>query len=1152
MAGCVSMLAAAWCGAVEVQAPKEPEKPTGPADRPPPWQRVLTGELAKSVQDLEKQIEEFEKQGRFADAIPPAEEVLKIRLRAQGEDHWQAVEARIHQQTCVRASALPREDQTALAAVIAQTQHVGELFDRRRFQEVEPLVRKALGVRRKLLGEEHFDTAIEYTNLASALMNQQNLKDAEALCRTALRIKLLTVGEENPSTANGYSELSQVLARQGRYREAEPLMRKAARIDHHVLGDDHPDTARCYNNLAFQLNEDGRFGEAEPLLRKALATKLRTLGEWNASTAASYNNLAHNLDARERFTEAELLHRKTVEICVRIMGENDDRTALSSHNLALNLARQGRFAEAETQFHNALNMFQRIRGEESVEVSRVYNSLSDVLKRQGRFDEAATIDQKSLRIQRRELGEAHPLLARTYQSIADIMTSQGRLADAYPLYEKSLNIYLQSWGEQHILTARAYRDLAGNLNARGRYADAEEMAAKSARSFETARLQMSSLGLERSYWADGLPLTVLAAVEARRGRGREAWAAWEATLARGLFDDLTTRNSRPLTPDERRRHEDLVGQLNRLGNRIAVLTNARVSPEVRQRGLDTFREQHLIVQRELSQLETELVKKYKAAAGQVYTLEQVQAQLPSDAALVGWLDLKTQPKAADPRGDHWACVVRHSGAPICVRIEGTGPDRVWTEADDGRPGQVRQMLSKGAAPAWEKPLAALAEQRLGPLDPALRARADLPAVNHLIVLPSPVLAGIPVEALLEARSKESPRYVVSYAPSGTMFAWLEERRREDRDKPAAPRRLLALGDPVPAPAEPQENQAPRPPDHGLLVRAVQPGSNAAGAGIQPGDVLLSYAGTRLANRDDLTKQVQAADPKLAGIAAVVWREGKTLDLTLKPGLLGLGLETKPPAQVILAQREGDALLRRPRGARFDRLPGTRREVQAIAALFDHKDVFLGSDASEQLLDDLRARDQLKQFSVIHLAAHGKMDDLIPMNSQLLLSQDRLPDPTAPLPLDRLVYDGVLTASEVMSTWKLDADLVVLSACQSGLGRSSGGEGFIGFAQALFLAGGRSLVLSLWEVDDRATSLLMTRFYQNWLGKREGLDRPMSRAEALREAKEWLRGLTADQVASELQQMPRGQPRAKEGRPVEGHPFASPHYWAAFMLTGDPS
>ncbi len=89
------------------------------------------------------------------------------------------------------------------------------------------------------------------------------------------------------------------------------------------------------------------------------------------------------------------------------------------------------------------------------------------------------------------------------------------------------------------------------------------------------------------------------------------------------------------------------------------------------------------------------------------------------------------------------------------------------------------------------------------------------------------------------------------------------------------------------------------------------------------------------------------------------------------------------------------------------------------------------------------------------------------------------------------------------------------------------------------------------MDDRATSLLMTRFYQNWLGKRKGLDRPMSKAEALREAKVWLRGLDADQIADGLQEIARGEPRAKPGRPVPGHPFGHPHYWAAFTLIGDP-
>ena len=69
----------------------------------------------------------------------------------------------------------------------------------------------------------------------------------------------------------------------------------------------------------------------------------------------------------------------------------------------------------------------------------------------------------------------------------------------------------------------------------------------------------------------------------------------------------------------------------------------------------------------------------------------------------------------------------------------------------------------------------------------------------------------------------------------------------------------------------------------------------------------------------------------------------------------------------------------------------------------------------------------------------------------------------------------------MSTWRLNAELVTPSACQSGLGRQSGGEGYLGFSQALFLAGAKSIVLSLWNVDDATTALFMRRFYQNLLG-----------------------------------------------------------------------
>ena len=175
------------------------------------------------------------------------------------------------------------------------------------------------------------------------------------------------------------------------------------------------------------------------------------------------------------------------------------------------------------------------------------------------------------------------------------------------------------------------------------------------------------------------------------------------------------------------------------------------------------------------------------------------------------------------------------------------------------------------------------------------------------------------------------------------------------------------------------------------------------------------------------------------------------------------------------------------------------------------------------------------------------------NSRLLLAQDELPDPAAASSLDRLVADGFLTAGEVLSTWRLHAELVTLSACRSGLGRQSGGEGFVGFAQAFFLAGARSLIVSLWEVDDRATSLLMLRFYQDWLGKRPGQDRRLSKAEALRAAKEWLRGLDGTEVERELESLSRGELQRRPGAVrVSGRPYGHPHYWAGFILMGHPN
>jgi CHAT domain-containing protein len=278
-----------------------------------------------------------------------------------------------------------------------------------------------------------------------------------------------------------------------------------------------------------------------------------------------------------------------------------------------------------------------------------------------------------------------------------------------------------------------------------------------------------------------------------------------------------------------------------------------------------------------------------------------------------------------------------------------------------------------------------------------------------------------------------------------------------------------------------------------------------------------------------------------------------------PGKLGVVLAREPAPEAVASRRKADAQVAAAvRGKDWADLPGTRVEVSRLAKLFgDRATVRTDAAASERALDELRAAGRLTGFRYLHLATHGEVDDARAFESALILSRDPAAGP-----------DGRLTANEVLEHWKLDAELVTLSACETALGRPAGGDGRLGFAQAFLLAGSRSVCLSLWKVDDAATALLMDRFYQNLLGKRAGLDRPVPKAEALAEAKRWLRELTADEAVKLAADLTQGVARGDRGKekalpllpavpespaadPKARRPYAHPRYWAAFVLIGDP-
>jgi CHAT domain-containing protein len=680
---------------------------------------------------------------------------------------------------------------------------------------------------------------------------------------------------------------------------------------------------------------------------------------------------------------------------------------------------------------------------------------------------------------------------------------------------------------------------------------------------DAARLRVAFTGLERA-GAETPARLALAAVLARLSQPAGAWQALEEDLGRGLLDELAARRDARLTHAERDRLHDLTAALEQLDRLVEITPQGRDKAE-RAKQFEDLKRRRELASIALDEFQSKLVQAHDPLAGQVASLDEIQAALPSDAALVVWVDIAPAgPNAADPDGEHWGVVVRPRGIPTWVAIAGTGKDGLWTKDDTGLAGRVRTELRRGAGASTAnlRPLLArLRAQRLEPLAKTLAATADgLPPARRLIVLPSRALAGIPVEALLAADDTRT----VSYAPSATVFKLLREQPRPDRQAG-----LLALGDPVYD--RPDKSSEPPPlPDHGLLVNVVTPGSNAGAHGLKPGDVLLAYNGLLLNKKDDLKVVAEGDKP----IAVEVWREGRSSRRELAPGKLGVVLDPRPAPEAIAEQRKLQKVLTAARsgGEDFAPLPGTRYEVEAIARLFKADDrparTLLETDASEPELDRLAAAGELGRFGFLHLATHGVIDEAAPTRSAVILTQVGLPDPLEQVLAHQPAYDGRLSVREVQRSWELHAELVTLSACETALGREAGGEGFVGFTQALLMSGARSVCLSLWKVDDTATALLMRRFYADLLGKTRGLSRPLPKAEALREAKAWLRGLSRAEALALAAELSGGIERGERGKGVKARepaelastvppggdddrPYAPPHYWATFVLSGDP-
>ncbi len=196
-------------------------------------------------------------------------------------------------------------------------------------------------------------------------------------------------------------------------------------------------------------------------------------------------------------------------------------------------------------------------------------------------------------------------------------------------------------------------------------------------------------------------------------------------------------------------------------------------------------------------------------------------------------------------------------------------------------------------------------------------------------------------------------------------------------------------------------------------------------------------------------------------------------------------------------------------ANWSDLPGTRVEIGQIEKAFPDAKLMVGKEVNERNLKQLSRSGELARFKVVHFATHGMLVPNVPELSALVLSQ------TADAAAEE---DGYLRLSEIAGL-SLRADLVNLSACQSGIGKIYSGEGVIGLSQSFFVAGAKSLAVTLWNVADDSTAKFMSRFYE--LVQKQQMDYPQALTIVKRE-------FLAES---------------------EGPAYKAPYFWAPFVYYG---
>jgi CHAT domain-containing protein/tetratricopeptide (TPR) repeat protein len=891
------------------------------------------------------------------------------------------------------------------------------------------------------------DEAALVTARGAALFKARRYAEAEQQFRRALSIREARLGPDHIDVAAALDKLGSAYREQAKYADAGAAYARALAIKEKELGQDHAEVSASLVNLGNLIQQLGRFGDAETMYRRALAIRENILPANHPDIAQILNNLGVAYDVQGRLADAEREHRRALSIRESALPPDHPDIVASLQNLGVNAFHQGKLAEAEPLYRRAIAILEKT-GRNQIALAENLNNLAALYTNQSRFADAEPLYRRVLSIREAALGANHHAVARAVISLADNYSNQSRPAEAEPLFRRVIPAMEKLLGSTHSDLAPALHSFAGTLQKQRKYAEAEQVYRRGLAIREQVfgahhpaiAISLNSLALalfEQDRVADALPLVRRAVADGRARPGIALPVLFDAMKGGLLPAEAAIEAS--LDVAQRESQTSAAAAVNKLAVRLAA-GNDRLAQMVR-RDQDLSVEADRLDKAFLAAVSQEPARRDAAAEAQsrerlaTITRERTELQtvLGRDFPDFAALSNPLPLKIADIQpllGEDEALVMFAQALYFRSYVF-----CITRDGFDWAPVPV-------GGEALERAVAALRDGLdVDRVQTALAARKTDDFFNLGLAHDAYVALFGAIEGLLKDKKH------ILVVPTGALTA--------------LPFHLLVTD--RPAETNPADLSAYRDAAWMLKRHAVTVLPSVA--------TLKALRGTG--------RHSPAAKPMI-GFADPLFNPNAPDAGTRKVANAARELSTRSFADFW----EGAGVERAAVAQALPQLPDTADEVRAVAQKLgaSARDLILGRDATETAVKTA----PLSDYRVVYFATHGLVAGDIKG-----LAEPSLAFAMPRQPTDR--DDGLLTASEIAEL-KLNADWVVLSACNTIAGDKPGAEALSGLARAFFYAGARALLVSHWAVDSAAATWLAVTTFDKLQA-----DPKLGRSEALRQA-----------------------------------------------------